>query len=43
MSVSVEFFGGLRVIGSSKIMIWTPNARVLLDMGLDIPAAGDLF
>lgn len=39
----VEFFGGLRVIGSSKIMITTPSARVLLDMGLDMPSEQDLF
>ncbi|MFC4947764.1 MBL fold metallo-hydrolase [Pseudonocardia sp. GCM10023141] len=43
MSVAVEFFGGLRVIGSSKIMISTERARVLLDMGLDIPGEPDLF
>lgn len=40
---TVEFFGGIRVIGSSKILISTPLARVLLDMGLDIPAERDLF
>ncbi|MFH5877726.1 MBL fold metallo-hydrolase [Arthrobacter sp. NA-172] len=40
---TVEFFGGIGVIGSSKIMISTPEARVLLDMGLDIPAEHDLF
>lgn len=43
MNVSVEFFGGLRVIGSSKIMVSTPTARVLLDFGLDIPGEVDLF
>ena len=40
---TIEFFGGIGVIGSSKIMISTPTARVLLDMGLDIPAERDLF
>ncbi|SDS20921.1 MBL fold metallo-hydrolase [Microlunatus soli] len=39
----IEFYGGLGVIGGSKIMISTPNARVLLDMGLDIPDGLDLF
>lgn len=39
----IEFFGGLGVIGGSKIMISTPNARVLLDIGLDIPSGTDLF
>jgi ribonuclease J len=39
----IEFFGGLGVIGGSKIMISTPNARVLLDLGLDIPTGADLF
>ncbi|WP_285727573.1 MBL fold metallo-hydrolase [Psychromicrobium xiongbiense] len=42
-AVTVEFFGGLRVIGSSKIMVSTDSARVLLDMGLDIPGEQDLF
>ncbi len=41
--VTVEFFGGLRVIGSSKIMVATEQARVLLDVGLDIPGEADLF
>lgn len=39
----IEFYGGLGVIGGSKIMIITPNARVLLDIGLDIPGKVDLF
>jgi len=39
----IEFYGGLGVIGGSKIMISTPNARVLLDLGLDIPSGADLF
>ncbi len=41
--VAVEFYGGVGVIGGSKIMISTPRARVLLDIGLDIPAGADLF
>ncbi|WP_136610702.1 MBL fold metallo-hydrolase [Sinomonas albida] len=40
---TIEFFGGIGVIGSSKIMVSTPTARVLLDMGLDIPSDRDLF
>ena len=40
---TIEFYGGVRVIGGSKIMISTPSARVLLDMGLDIPGGADLF
>lgn len=40
---TIEFFGGIGVIGSSKIMVSTPTARVLLDMGLDIPSDQDLF
>lgn len=38
---SIEFFGGLGVIGSSKIVIEHTaggrSSRVQLDMGLDIP------
>ncbi|GAA3515395.1 MBL fold metallo-hydrolase [Actinocatenispora rupis] len=40
---TVEFFGGLGVIGSSKILVRHGDHRVLLDIGLDIPAGGDLF
>ncbi|MBW4094000.1 MAG: MBL fold metallo-hydrolase [Acidobacteria bacterium] len=43
LGTSVEFFGGIEVIGSSKIMVSTAHARVLLDMGLDIPGETDLF
>lgn len=39
----IEFWGGLGVIGSSKILISDGGHRVLLDIGLDIPSAGDLF
>lgn len=39
----IEFFGGLGVIGSSKILISHGQARVLLDIGLDIPKDQDLF
>lgn len=38
-----QFYGGLGVIGGSKIMISTPNGRVLLDLGLDLPSGADLF
>lgn len=40
---TVEFFGGLGVIGSSKILVSHGEHRVLLDIGLDIPSTGDLF
>ncbi|GAB3923520.1 MBL fold metallo-hydrolase [Microlunatus endophyticus] len=40
---TIEFYGGLGVIGGSKIMISTPYGRVLLDLGLDIPSGTDLF
>ena len=43
MSVSVEFWGGVGVIGSSKVLIRDGGHRVLLDLGLDIPKDGDLF
>ncbi|AYG03864.1 MBL fold metallo-hydrolase [Gryllotalpicola protaetiae] len=40
---TIEFFGGLGVIGSSKIVIAHGDARVQLDMGLDIPNGEDLM
>ncbi|GAA4181758.1 MBL fold metallo-hydrolase [Gryllotalpicola koreensis] len=40
---TIEFFGGLGVIGSSKIVISQGNSRVQLDMGLDIPSGEDLM
>lgn len=40
---TVEFWGGLGVIGSSKVLVRSGPHRVLLDIGLDIPAGGDLF
>ncbi len=40
---TIEFFGGLGVIGSSKIVVAYGGARVQLDMGLDIPSGEDLF
>lgn len=40
---TLEFYGGVELIGGSKIMIATSQARVLLDMGLDIPVGNDLF
>ena len=43
MSASVEFWGGVGVIGSSKVLIKEGGHRVLLDLGLDIPKDGDLF
>ena len=41
--VSIEFWGGLGVIGSSKIMVEDGVNRVLLDIGLDNPVGADLF
>ncbi|HEV3358453.1 MAG TPA: MBL fold metallo-hydrolase [Pseudonocardiaceae bacterium] len=40
---SIEFWGGLGVIGSSKVMIDDGINRVLLDIGLDNPVGADLF
>lgn len=40
---TVEFFGGLGVIGSSKVLVCSGPHRALLDIGLDIPAGSDLF
>jgi ribonuclease J len=40
---TIEFFGGLGVIGSSKIVISHGDSRVQLDMGLDIPNGEDLM
>ena len=40
---SFEFWGGLGVIGSSKIMISDDGHRVMLDIGLDIPSGANLF
>lgn len=42
-ATEVEFFGGLGVIGGSKILVRHNGYRVLLDIGLDIPAGRDLF
>ena len=39
----LEFWGGVGVIGSSKVLIGDGGHRVLLDLGLDIPAQADLF
>jgi ribonuclease J len=43
MSAQIEFWGGVGVIGSSKVLIRDGDHRVLLDLGLDIPREGDLF
>ncbi|HEX4723734.1 MAG TPA: MBL fold metallo-hydrolase [Pseudonocardiaceae bacterium] len=40
---SIEFWGGLGVIGSSKIMVSDGGHRVLLDIGVDIPSGANLF
>ena len=40
---SIEFWGGLGVIGSSKIMVSHGEHRVLLDIGVDIPSGANLF
>lgn len=39
----LEFWGGVGVIGSSKVLIGDGGHRVLLDLGLDIPRTADLF
>ena len=39
----IEFWGGVGVIGSSKVLIHDGGHRVLLDLGLDIPRDSDLF
>jgi ribonuclease J len=41
--VTIQFWGGLGVIGGSKIAIADGGHRVLLDIGLDIPSGADLF
>ena len=41
--VAIEFWGGLGVIGGSKIMIEDGGHRVLLDIGQDIPNGANLF
>jgi ribonuclease J len=43
MAATVEFWGGVGVIGSSKVLITEGDHRVLLDFGLDIPRGTDLF
>src|SRR2546423_15362921 len=43
MATTVEFWGGVGVIGSSKVLITEGDHRVLLDCGLDIPRGRDLF
>ncbi|MDI5967474.1 MBL fold metallo-hydrolase [Streptantibioticus silvisoli] len=40
---SIEFWGGLGVIGGSKIVIREGGHRVMLDIGMDIPSGADLF
>ena len=39
----LEFWGGVGVVGSSKVLIGDGGHRVLLDLGLDIPGKADLF
>ncbi len=39
----IECWGGVGVIGSSKVLIHDGGYRVLLDLGLDIPTGADLF
>jgi ribonuclease J len=43
MNAHIEFWGGVGVIGSSKVLIHDGGHRVLLDLGLDIPREGDLL
>ncbi|MFE5775682.1 MBL fold metallo-hydrolase [Brachybacterium sp. NPDC056505] len=40
---SIEIHGGVRVIGGTKVLISTARARVLLDIGEDIPGEADLL
>ncbi|MFF7637786.1 MBL fold metallo-hydrolase [Kitasatospora sp. NPDC008050] len=40
---TIEFWGGVGVIGGSKVLIQQDGHRVLLDIGVDIPSGGDLF
>ncbi|RAG87555.1 hypothetical protein DN069_00750 [Streptacidiphilus pinicola] len=40
---TVEFWGGVGLIGSSKVLVSEGSHRVLLDFGTDIPADADLF
>jgi ribonuclease J len=39
----LRFYGGIGVIGGTKIVLEQEGWRILLDMGLDIPEAGDLL
>lgn len=40
---TVQFHGGLREIGASKILVSTEQARVLLDIGLPTSTGSELF
>ncbi|MFE9426811.1 MBL fold metallo-hydrolase [Kitasatospora sp. NPDC006697] len=40
---TIEFWGGVGVIGGSKVLVQQDGYRVLLDIGIDIPSGGDLF
>lgn len=40
---TVQFYGGLREIGASKILVSTDDARVLLDIGLPMGEGSELF
>jgi len=41
--VEIEFFGGVGVIGGSKVSVSTEHSRVMFDCGSDLPLAADLF
>jgi len=43
VTTRIQFWGGLGVIGSSKLTITHGGHRVMLDVGLDIPGEADLF
>lgn len=43
MTTTVEFYGGVREIGASKVLVSTDQARVLLDVGLPIAGEHDLL
>ncbi|PWH05845.1 hypothetical protein DEO23_11665 [Brachybacterium endophyticum] len=42
-ATTLEVHGGVRVIGGTKVLVSTPRARVLLDIGEDIPSGVDLL
>lgn len=43
MATTLTFYGGVRLIGGTKVLVETDGARILLDVGEDIPDGTDLF